>query len=192
MKKLDLVNGYNKNKDFLAVEKDAYSILDKLIKNEDICKLLYFNTPDALDKELTAEKRAEMIDLGYINIKQVFPEDEKVKNFIMISFDNFSITDNPLFMDYTIEISIFCHQENFDFKKSGKTHIRDLFISHLIMEELNNSKMNGIGKLNFIGASSVILGSDTKYSGKSLVFTNYHGLGQEEERIIDNNSDGYE
>ena len=70
MKKLDLVNGYNKNKDFLAVEKDAYSILDKLIKNEDICKLLYFNTPDALDKELTAEKRAEMIDLGYISDEQ--------------------------------------------------------------------------------------------------------------------------
>lgn len=192
MKKLDLVNGYNNSKDFLAVERDAYSILNRLIKNEKICKLLYYNTPDALDRNMTAEEMAEMVELGYINIKSVFPEDEKIKNFIMISFDNFSTTDNPLFIEYTIEISIFCHQENFDFKKDGKTHIRDLFISHLIMEELNNSKMNGIGKLSFLTASSVILGSDTKYSGKSLVFSNYHGLSQEEKRIIDNNSDGYE
>lgn len=192
MKKLDLVTGERANEDFLAVEKDAYSILDKLIKNEHICKLLYFNTPDALDREMSQEQMAELIDLGYINIKTTFPENGNVRNFIMISFDNFEVSSNPQFIDYTIEISLFCHQENFDFKYKNKTHIRELYLSHLIVKELNNTKLNGIGKVRFLGATSVILGSDTKYSGKSLVFENYHNLGTKDEKIIDNRSDGYE
>lgn len=192
MKKLDLVNGTRRISDFLAVEKDGVDILQELIKSDEICKLLYFNTEDALDKEMTESQKADLIELKYINLKPVFPEDEKIKNFIMISFDNFSPTDNPAYIDYTIDITIFCHTDNFNFKKKKETHIRNLYIAHLILEKFNEKKLNGIGKLNFAGASSAILGSDTKYSGIVLTFVNYHSLGKAQKEIINNNNDGYE
>lgn len=192
MKKLDLVNGIKKNSDFLGIEKDGADILNCLIGNDEICKLLYFNTEDALSKELTESQKADLIELGYINLKPVFPEDEKIKNFIMISFDNFSPTDNPQYIDYTIDITIFCHADNFNFKKGKETHIRDLYIAHLILGIFNQRKLNGIGKVNFAGAQSAILGSDTKYSGKILTFVNYHSSGQAPKKIINNNTDGYE
>lgn len=192
MKKLDLVNGEKKIADFLGVEADAYSLLNELIKNKELCKLLYFDTPDALEKAMSEEECAKLIDDQYINIKPIFPEDEVVKNFIMISFDNFSKTDNPYFMDYTIEITIFCHSDNLDFKKDGVTHIRDLYISHLLLESLNELKINGVGKLSFSGAQSVILGSSTKYSGRSLVFTNMHNVSHKEKSVLDNRGDGFE
>lgn len=193
MKKLDLVNGEAKTRDFLGVEKDALLILDKLIKNKELCKLLFFNTPDALDKELSDEECAQLVEKGYINIRSYFPEGEYIKNFIMISFDNFLVTSNPQFMDYNIEVSIFCHNDNFNFKHNGVSHVRDLYLSHLVVKELINTKLSGIGKVEFMGASSILLGSNPKYSGRSLTFRNVNSLPQNtrEQQIIDNNSDGW-
>lgn len=192
MKKHDLVTGEKNQRDFLGVERDVYKIVDILTKNHDICKLLVFDTPDALSKEWTDAQGADLLDKGYINVKPIFPEDDVVKNFIMISLDNFSPTENPAFMDYNVEINVFCYSENLDFKDKGITHLRDLYLSHLIVKELNKRKLTGIGTLEFAGANSIILGSDTKYSGRSLVFTNVQSLGRKEKEIINNIEDGFE
>lgn len=192
MKKHDLVTGEKNQRDFLGVERDVYKIVDILTKNHDICKLLVFDTPDALSKEWTYAQGADLLDKGYINVKPIFPEDDVVKNFIMISLDNFSPTENPAFMDYNVEINVFCYSENLDFKDKGITHLRDLYLSHLIVKELNKRKLTGIGTLEFAGANSIILGSDTKYSGRSLVFTNVQSLGRKEKEIINNTEDGFE
>lgn len=192
MKKHDLVTGEKNQRDFLGVERDVYKIVDILTKNHDICKLLVFDTPDALSKEWTDAQGADLLDKGYINVKPIFPEDDIVKNFIMISLDNFSPTENPAFMDYNVEINVFCYSENLDFKDKGITHLRDLYLSHLIVKELNKRKLTGIGTLEFAGANSIILGSDTKYSGRSLVFTNVQSLGRKEKEIINNTEDGFE
>lgn len=192
MKKHDLVTGEKNQRDFLGVERDVYKIVDILTKNHDICKLLVFDTPDALSKEWTDAQGADLLDKGYINVKPIFPEDDVVKNFIMISLDNFSPTENPAFMDYNVEINVFCYSENLDFKDKGITHLRDLYLSHLIVKELNKRKLTGIGTLEFAGANSIILGSDTKYSGRSLVFTNVQSLGRKEKEIINNTEDGFE
>lgn len=192
MKKHDLVTGEKNQRDFLGVERDVYKIVDIFTKNHDICKLLVFDTPDALSKEWTDAQGADLLDKGYINVKPIFPEDDVVKNFIMISLDNFSPTENPAFMDYNVEINVFCYSENLDFKDKGITHLRDLYLSHLIVKELNKRKLTGIGTLEFAGANSIILGSDTKYSGRSLVFTNVQSLGRKEKEIINNTEDGFE
>ena len=191
MKKHDLVTGEKNQRDFLGVERDVYKIVDIFTKNHDICKLLVFDTPDALSKEWTDAQGADLLDKGYINVKPIFPEDDVVKNFIMISLDNFSPTENPAFMDYNVEINVFCYSENLDFKDKGITHLRDLYLSHLIVKELNKRKLTGIGTLEFAGANSIILGSDTKYSGRSLVFTNVQSLGRKEKEIINNTEDGF-
>ena len=46
---------------FLAVEKDLGLIVDKLLKNERLKKLLYYDTPDCLKKpSVPSDKVAEM------------------------------------------------------------------------------------------------------------------------------------
>lgn len=190
MKRLDLVEKRQYN--FLGIEKDIMEAVKKIISDKEICKLLYFDGLDALDKDMTDEECAELFDKNYINIKSYFSESEEVKNFIIISTDNYTPTENNGFLDYTISITIYCHHENFNFKKNNETRIRDLYIANRIMELFNNKKLTSIGVLNFIGGSSVILGTDTEYSGKDLVFEAIHFNNKKEERIIDNNGDGFE
>ena len=111
---------------FLDIEKDIERILTKLffdnkLKSKQLLRLLVIPTKDCLSnltKEEYIEKinetsLATLINEGYIKLapKIAMPEHEKVKSYIIISFDNFTATDNPQFRDCTIHFDIICHTD---------------------------------------------------------------------------------
>ena len=94
---------------FLAREKDLELIVDLMLKNERLKKLLYYTTPDCLTRANVPQD--EVIKMFDKNIKLV-PKlliDEDVLNYIIINFDVFTPSGNPQFRDNMIEFDIICH-----------------------------------------------------------------------------------
>ena len=104
------IEGYQIPKSsFLAQEKDMGIIVDKIMKNPRLKKLLYYNTKDALDRPALTEDQS--LELFGKNIKLV-PKlyvDGSVLTYIIISFDNFVQSSNPEFRDNIVEFDIICH-----------------------------------------------------------------------------------
>ena len=180
---------------FLSCEKDTEEIIKKLFIDSkpysDILKrLLIINTPDCLD-DMTNQTYVDKIksmsikdlkDEGYIrlNPKISLGENEEVKSYLVISFDNFTPNEeNPYYRDCTIMIDILCHTDYWDI---GNYRQRPLKIAGYIDGILNNCKLSGVGKLQFIGANELVL-SDT-LSGYCLLYSATHGVDDIEEMMI--------
>ena len=109
---------------------------------------------------------------GYIKFEPVIkiPEDEEVKSYIIISFDNFLPTSNPEYRDCTVSFDILCHTDYWDI---GDYRLRPLKIAGYIDGILNNAHLTGIGELKFRSCTEMIL--DNELAGYSLTYEAVHG-----------------
>lgn len=172
---------------FLSCEKDVETILKKLFvenrnASEDLKRLLIINTKNCLDdldseviKKTLQEKGsvAKLREAGYIRLtpKVEMGEHEEVKSYILISFDNFTPNrTNPEFRDCTVTFDVVCHTDYWDL---GNFRLRPLKILGYIDGILNESRLSGIGTLNFLGARELILSPEL--SGYSLMYEAVHG-----------------
>ena len=184
--KRDTIENPDLNSSFLSIEKDIERILTKLffdhqIQNKQLLRLLVIPMKDCLTN-LTNEEYKKVIEEttlstlmkdGYIKLapKIPMPEHEKVKSYIIISFDSFSPNHtNPQFRDCVINFDIICHT---DYWTMDNYQIRPLKIAGYIDGILNNTKLTGIGTLNFVGCQELIL--DEVLSGYTLTYRAVHG-----------------
>ena len=79
---------------FLSTEKDMNIIVDMIMKNDRLKKMLYYITKDCMSKPKLTED--ETLDLFGKQIKIVpkLTVDGSVLNYIIISFDNFLCHSN--------------------------------------------------------------------------------------------------
>lgn len=170
---------------FLSCEKDLESIIRKLFVEDkrygDMLKrLLVINTDDCLDdmtnpayiQKIKDTSVKDLHDKGYIKIapKIERKENEEVKSYIVISFDNFAPSGNPQYRDCTVEIDVISHTDYWDL---GNYRIRPFKIIGIIDGILNECKLSGIGTLNFMGCSEIPLSSDL--GGYCLLYSATHG-----------------
>jgi hypothetical protein len=171
---------------FLSCEKDAEMIIQKLFVEsgsyaEELKRLLLINAKDCLDNRTNQEyikiiketTVADLRDEKYIRLepKLSFNEHEEVKNYIIITFDNFSPNpDNPHYRDCTVMIDIVCHTDYWDI---GNYRLRPLKIAGYIDGILNESRLSGIGTFQFAGCSEIVLNQNL--SGYCLVYQAIHG-----------------
>ena len=180
---------------FLSCEKDTESIIRKLFvdskPHSDMLKrLLLINTPDCLN-DMTNQfyinkiKNTSIKDLreqGYIRLepKIKLSENEEVKSYIVISFDNFvPNATNPEFRDCIVMIDVICHTDYWDV---GNFRLRPLKIAGYIDGILNGCKLSGIGKFQFAGCNELVL--DDNLSGYCLMYAATHG--SDDEIPVDN------
>lgn len=156
---------------FLSVEKDMSLITSYLLKNERLKRLLFYTTPDCLDKPNLSDE--ETIGLIHKNIK-IVPKlyvDGSVLNYIILSFDNFTENrTNPEFRDNIVEFDIICHFDQWNLKDF---QLRPYRIAAEIDSMLNNQKLTGIGRLQFMGANQMLLTDE--YAGLCLMYQAIHG-----------------
>ena len=160
---------------FLSIEKDMHLISNMLLKNPRLKKMLYYTTPDCLNKPGVTEDQS--IEMFGKNIKMV-PKlyvDNSVLNYVIISFDNFTPSENPEFRDNIIEFDIICH---FDQWKMKDFQLRPYKIAAEIDSMFNNKHLTGIGTLQFVGGNQMILTDE--YAGFCLMYAAVHG---EEDKI---------
>ena len=161
---------------FLSMDKDMNIIVDLIMKNDRLKKMLHYTTKDCLDKPKLTED--ETIDLFGKEIK-IIPKmtiDGSVLNYIVISFDNFiPNATNPEFRDNIIEFDIICHYDQWHLKDF---QLRPYRIAAEIDSMFNQQRLTGIGKLEFIGANRIVLTDE--FSGICLMYQAIHG---EEDKI---------
>ena len=168
---------------FLSMEKDFEIVVNHLCKNERLKRLLYYTTPDAIDKPNLSDE--QMIQLFKKNIKLI-PKlyvDGSVLNYVVISFDNFIPNDtNPEFRDNIIEFDIVCHYDQWHLKDY---QLRPYRIAAEIDSMIDKTHLTGIGKLEFLGGNQIILTDE--YAGLCLMYTAIHG--EEDKKFMPNPND---
>ena len=169
---------------FLSMEKDASLISNMLLRNERLKKLLYYTTPDCLDRKILTEDQS--LELFGKNIKLV-PKlyvDNSVLNYIILSFDNFTPNmTNPEFRDNIIEFDIICHFDQWQLKDF---QLRPYRIAAEIDSMFDEKHLSGIGLLHFLGANQMILTNE--YAGLCLMYQAIHG-GEDKTKMLNPNDE---
>lgn len=157
---------------FISIEKDMGTIVDMMLKNNRLKKLLYYNLENCLFQEnLTEDQSLELIEDGYIRMVPKLYVDKDILNYIIISFDNFTPNmTNPEFRDNIISFDIICH---FNQWQMPNFQLRPYKIAAEIDTLFNNRHLSGIGKLQFLGANQILINDE--FGGISLMYSAVHG-----------------
>jgi hypothetical protein len=156
---------------FLSAEKDMNIIVDRIMKNERLKKMLYYPTRNCLDMPKLTEDETISLFGKQIKIVPKLYVDGSVLTYLIISFDNFiPNATNPEFRDNIIEFDIVCH---FDQWHMRDFELRPYKIAAELDSMLNNKHLTGIGQLEFMGANQMILTDE--YAGLCLMYKAVHG-----------------
>ena len=157
---------------FISIEKDMGTIVDMMLKNNRLKKLLYYNLENCLFQEnLTEDQSLELIKDGYIRMVPKLYVDKDILNYIIISFDNFTPNmTNPEFRDNIISFDIICH---FNQWQMPNFQLRPYKIAAEIDTLFNNRHLSGIGELQFLGANQILINDE--FGGISLMYSAVHG-----------------
>ena len=168
---------------FLSIEKDMHLISNMLLKNPRLKKMLYYTTPDCLNKPgLTEDQSIEMFGKNIKMVPKLYV-DNSVLNYVIISFDNFTPNaTNPEFRDNIIEFDIICHFDQWTMKDF---QLRPYKIAAEIDSMFNEKHLTGIGILKFLGANQMILTDE--YAGLCLMYQAIHG--EEDKKNMPNPKD---
>ena len=168
---------------FLSAEKDMGIISVNLLKNERIKRLVYYSTPDALDRDcLTEEQSIGLFNKNIKLVPKIYVEDE-LRNYVLVRFRNFLPNQtNPEFRNNIIEFDILCPYEQWGLKDF---QLRPYRIAAEIDSMFNNKHLTGIGTLEFNGADQMIL--NDHFAGICLTYKAIHG--EEDKKIMPNPQD---
>ena len=177
---------------FLAVEKDMGLLVDLILKNERLQKLIYYDVPNALNQPSVPQQKVMEMFGKQIKIVPKLKVDKPEFCYIVISFDNFTENaTNPMFRDNIISFDIVCH---FDQWNLQDFQLRPYRIAAELDSMIDKKKLTGIGEVHFLGCSQIVLSDE--FAGLSLIYQTMHGfLGEdsqdplnpeEEEAILEN------
>ena len=168
MKKASVLLANNFKSTFLSCETDQETIWRRLFiesrpYSDKLKRLLVLNTADCLDDtQIQYQEIIDGMNLQDLKDKQYlknvpkleFGEHEEVKAYILLEFDDFIPTSNPQYRDCTITFSIICH---LDYWELDDYKLRPYQIAGYIDGILNGTKLSGIGTLQFMGASEIVM-----------------------------------
>lgn len=165
------IDGYHIPKSsFLSMEKDTGIIINEILKNNRLKKLLYYTTSDAMEKpNLTEDQSLSLLGTNIKIVPKLYV-DGSVLNYVLINFDNFTPSENPEFRDNTIQFDIICHFDQWNLRDYA---LRPYKIAGEIDSMFNLKKLTGIGYLEFMGATQIVLTDE--FAGLCLMYRTVHG-----------------
>lgn len=180
---MKIVNYQIPKSSFLSTQKDMEIISNMIIKNNNLKKLLYYTSRDCLNKpNLTEDQTLELFGKNIKLVPKLYV-DGSVLNYIVISFDNFITNqENPEFRNNLIEFDIVCHFDQWQLKDF---QLRPYRIAAELDSMFNGKHLTGIGELEFLGATQIILTDE--YAGLCLLYQAIHG--EEDKKKMPNPND---
>lgn len=166
----------DKKESFLAMEKDYSIIIERILDNNNLMKLLYYTQRDCLNADnLTIEQKYNMINKNILIVPKI-DIIQDCPSYVIIQIGNFSPNKtNPEFLDCEISFDILCHPDHWilgDFK------LRPYRIAGEIDKMFNKQKLTGIGRLYFMGMDDLVLNDNLM--GISISYKAIYG---EEDKI---------
>ena len=177
------IEGYKEPKSsFLSVNKDMRILVNKILSNQRLMKLLYYTMDNPLSQPNLTDEQATALLGKEIKVVPKLYVDGSVLTYMIISFDNFIESSNPEFRDNIIEFDIICH---FDQWQLHDFDLRPYRIAAELDSMLDNQRLTGIGLLEFVGANQIILTDE--FAGLCLMYRAYHG--EEDKKPMPNPAD---
>lgn len=156
---------------FLSTEKDMSIIVNMIMKNDRLKKMLHYTSRDCLSKPNLSQDESLALFGKNIKIVPKLYVDGSVLNYIIVSFDNFTQNGtNPEFRDNIVEFDIICHFDQWHMKDF---ELRPYKIAAELDSMFNNKHLTGIGELQFLGANQMILTDE--YAGLCVMYQAIHG-----------------
>lgn len=139
------------NSSFLAVAKDNSLIMQKLLENKSLLKLLYYADRDwKSHPDLTSEQIKSLLDKKQISLvpNLTIDEDGEKLSYLRITYDDFvTASDNNFYRDCVIEFSIICHFQDWELDNYC---LRPYEIAGRIDSMIADGRLSGIGKVIFL------------------------------------------
>ena len=157
---------------FLSVEKDMNLIINGMLSDQRLCKLLYYDdNPKCLTMPaLTDEEKNSLIGKQIKNVPKLYVDHENLA-YIIIKFDHFvTNVENPEFRDNLIEFDIVCHFNQWQLEDF---QLRPFRIAAELDTLFNDKHLTGIGTLQFLGANQILLTDE--FAGLCVIYEAIHG-----------------
>lgn len=157
---------------FLSVDKDFALITNKILENDNLCKLLYYTQRDCLSAP--ALKAAEKMSLinNQIKIVPCLTISEECPIYLIITMTNFTPNySNPEFRDCEIGFEVLCHPDHWNL---GNFALRPYKIMGELDAMFNKTKLTGIGTLEFQVCTNLVL--NNQLMGLTSSYRAVHGV----------------
>lgn len=152
---------------FTDVGSNLRYILNRILKNDTLIKLLYYNDSDISSKpDLTDQQKVDLIN-DYIKIVPKLSKDPENKNYLIIQMDRFSpVSDDTRFRKLVLSFDIICHADNWIM---NDYMLRPFKIMQELDSLFNMSKLSSLGPVTFISANQIVINEDLM--GYSLYYS---------------------
>ena len=157
-------------RNFKAVGDNLFVIAQRILNDDDICKLLYYTDKDPLShNNMTEEEKLALLHKNILLVPKV-PENDDIKgSYILVLYDGFNQNlANSEFKDADLLFIIVCPPENWVINDES---LRPFLLMSRIDELFGNKKIANIGKLQFVKADRFVLNS--QLTGYGLTYSTY-------------------
>lgn len=156
----------------LGMQKDAALIMDRILSNQNVLKLLAYGTRDWKSKpDVTGDMIKEMFDTEQISSVPRIKIDRPEKTYLRLTYGTMVRNGtNPEYRDNTFGIDIICHYDTWDL---GDFDERPYRIAGEIDSMLDKTHLTGIGELEFVSCTPYIY--DEEFAGVSLTYLAVRG-----------------
>lgn len=157
-------------RNFKAVGENIFRMVNKIVEDDDICKLLVYTDKTPLNHPpLSEEEKMDLINNRILVVPKA-PELDDVKgSYIIVLYDSFTINPaNTEFKDVNLLFIVVCPPE--DWIVNGDS-LRPYLIMSRIDELFNGKKLANIGTLKFVRAERFVLNS--QLSGYAMSYSSF-------------------
>lgn len=156
----------------LGMPKDAAIIIDRILSNPNLLRLLVYETRDWQSQPLpNGEQIKELFTSHQISSVPKIKIDSKEKTYIRLTYGTvIRNASNPGYRDNTFGIDIICHYDNWDL---GDFELRPYRVAGEIDAMLDKTHLTGIGELEFVSATPYVYNEE--FAGVSLTYLAVRG-----------------
>lgn len=156
----------------LGMPKDAAIIIDRILSNPNLLRLLVYETRDWQSQPLpNGEQIKELFTSHQISSVPKIKIDSKEKTYIRLTYGTvIRNVSNPEYRDNTFGIDIICHYDNWDL---GDFELRPYRVAGEIDAMLDKTHLTGIGELEFVSATPYVYNEE--FAGVSLTYLAVRG-----------------
>ena len=166
-------NSYEYHKSsLLGMPKDAAIIIDRILSNPNLLRLLVYETRDWQSQPLpNGDQIKELFTSHQISSVPKIKIDSKEKTYIRLTYGTvIRNSSNPEYRDNTFGIDIICHYDNWDL---GDFELRPYRVAGEIDAMLDKTHLTGIGELEFVSATPYVYNEE--FAGVSLTYLAVRG-----------------
>lgn len=141
---------------FAVMGTNTFNIANKLMSNQNLCRLLKYQVRDPLDdKKYPDVDGVDLLNKQIMIVPKIFDDSTEKTSYVVAMFSGFNVNAiNPDFKLSTVRFDVACPYDEWvlDYKS-----LRPYLLMQEIDDMFNQAQMAGIGTLQFVRADSLVL-----------------------------------